>query len=508
MKKTKISTVLALVIGSSWALPAYADDATSTSTTSATSTAAASSALPASGATSPGQPVTGGTHTGLTAPGPTPHTVNAIVNEEAKQNGQTAAALSSQAKSKGFLADSHLGLVLRNYADYAEIHGTGHRHAWVQSAMLNYESGFTRGLVGFGVDASLYGAFKLDGGLGAGNMVHVAKSGNGANQLAWGYPGVFDVKARVSETVVKYGEMQITDNPLMEGHDNRSLPPTFRGVMVTSNEFKNLSLEAGSFDGVRTRGTDYVQKLSTSYGGTTFDRLTYIGGNWKYAKDGTLSLYADQAENVWKQYYGSLTQSLGDVKKVKWTGVATAYSTHGDGSNLQGSINNNAYSVSLAAQHGFSEILLAYQKILGNQFFDYVAQTNGIYLANSMDMDYNAPHEQSLQLRYTFYGDQAGIPGFKTMVWALQGWGADSSAEAAANAATTATYHDLYWDNGSYIHGRHHEFGIMPTYTVQNGRMKGTKVSAFFAWHVGSAYYSDTTSKEFRLVVNMPFSFF
>ncbi|MGI4860684.1 MAG: OprD family outer membrane porin [Janthinobacterium lividum] len=508
MKKTKISIALAFALGTLPGAYAYADDAADDP--AGVGPTAARSTMPKDKGkvTAAVQPGAGVTHSGLAGPGPTPNTANALINEEATQDGPPTATVSSQTTSKGFIADSHLDLLLRNYLDYSEVRETGHRHAWVQGAMLDYESGFTRGPVGFGADASFYGAFKLDGGVGAGNMVHVARHGNGANQLAWAYPGVFDIKARISETVVKYGQLRITDNPLTGAHDNRSLPSTLRGVQVTSNEFRNLSFEGGSFNGVRARGTDFLQKLSTAAGGTRFDRLTYVGANWRYAKNGTLSLYADQADHVWKQYYGSLTHSLGDVKGVKWTGVATAYSTHGDGANRQGSINSNAYSVSLAAQHGFSEILLAYQKILGDQFFDYVAETSGNYLANSMDVDYNAPHEQSLQVRYTFYGDQAGLPGFKAMVWGLQGWGADTSAEAAANAATGAARHGLYWKNGGAIHGRHHEFGIIPTYTVQGGRMKGTKVSALIAWHVGSTHYADTTSKSFRLVVNVPVRFF
>ncbi|MDE1179357.1 OprD family outer membrane porin [Paraburkholderia sp.] len=438
---------------------------------------------------------------------PAAETKNAVVNAEDAQTASQIVQVSSQAKSQGFIADSHLSVLFRNYSDYADVTGSARRHAWVQSAMLNYESGFTKGLIGFGIDASLYAALKLDGGTGAGNMVHVSKTGNGANQLAWAYPGIFDVKARISETVVRYGE-QIVTNPFVEPHDNRALPPTFRGITMTSNEWSSLSLDAGSFDAVRARGTDYLQKLSTSYGGTQFDRLTWFGGNWNFSENGTASLYADQAQDVWKQYYGSVTDSIGSVNTIKWTGLANLYATRGDGENRQGPIDSNAYSLSLSAQHGFSEVLVAYQKILGNQFFDYVNQTNGVYLANSMDVDYNAPHEQSLQLRYTFYGDQAGLPGFKAMLWAVTGWGANASAGASENASSSATYHDLYWKNGSYIQGRHHEIGFMPSYKVQSGRFKGTKVSLFAAWHVGSTYYSDTTSQEYRLTVNMPFKFF
>ena len=76
--------------------------------------------------------------------------------------------------------------------------------------MANFESGYTTGLIGIGFDASLYAALKLDGG-GAGSMVHIAKGGGGGNQLAWAYPGIYDVKARISNTVVKYG-LQAVDN--------------------------------------------------------------------------------------------------------------------------------------------------------------------------------------------------------------------------------------------------------------------------------------------------------
>ncbi|NYH16001.1 hypothetical protein GGD41_003229 [Paraburkholderia bryophila] len=117
-----------------------------------------------------------------------PDTTNAIVNAEASQTVEPPSPPSSQAASKGFIADSHLNLQFRNYSDYFQAPKTTYRHAWIQGAQANYESGFTQGLVGFGVDASLFAALKLDGGNGAGNMVHVGKDGGGSQQLAWALP--------------------------------------------------------------------------------------------------------------------------------------------------------------------------------------------------------------------------------------------------------------------------------------------------------------------------------
>ncbi|WDD91171.1 OprD family porin [Burkholderia sp. FERM BP-3421] len=483
MGKNKSMKVASRAVRLAWSWPAVAGLALSPAAWADDAPAAS-----ASGATSVAQQAT---------------TPNAIVNAEATQAVTPPEPKSSQSQSNGFIADSHLNVLFRNYADVLDAKGGPHRHAWIQGAMANFESGYTQGLIGFGVDASLYAALKLDGGMGAGNMVHVAKGGGGSNQLAWAFPGIYDVKARISNTVLKYG-LQAVDNPFMEQHDNRALPPTFLGATLVSNEFRNVMLEAGSFTKNNARGRTTLTNLTTQYGGTRVDRFTYAGGTWDYSPTGSASLYASQADDVYRQYYASVKQSYGAPQTIKWTGFGNVYSSHDTGDARQGKIDNNAYSLSLAAQHGPHELLLGYQQILGDQFFDYLNETNGIFLVNSMNVDYNAPHEKSLQLRYTFWGKDAGLPGFKAMVWALEGWGADGSASAALDSSQSS----MYWKNGAPIQGRHHEFGFIPSYTIQSGRFKDTKITFIAMWHAGSMHYSDSGNQEYRLVVNMPVKVF
>jgi len=234
------------------------------------------------------------------------------------------------------------------------------------------------------------------------------------------------------------------------------------------------------------------------------DRVSYVGGTWAYSADGSASLFADQADDVWRQYYASIQQSAGRVEAVKLTGTANLYATRDAGAARQGPIDNRAYSLALSAQHGPHALLVGYQKITGDQFFDYVNETAGDYLINSMDVDYNAPHERSLQLRYTFDGKYANLPGFSTLLWAQQGWGADAGVSAAHYRAGGSAFGSIYLKNGQPVHGRHHEFGITPTYVVQSGRFKQTKIALIAMWHVGSAYYSDPTSQVYRLVVTVP----
>ena len=67
-----------------------------------------------------------------------------------------------------FLADSKATLELRNFYHNADYRQDGanqsKRDEWAQGFLLNYESGFTEGPVGFGIDAIGLLGVKLDSG--------------------------------------------------------------------------------------------------------------------------------------------------------------------------------------------------------------------------------------------------------------------------------------------------------------------------------------------------------
>ncbi|WP_250529506.1 OprD family outer membrane porin [Caballeronia sp. ATUFL_F1_KS4A] len=421
-------------------------------------------------------------------------------------NTEADAPVSNQAKSKGFIEESHLNLLMRSFTEHDEFKGAGKKDAWVLGAQAVFESGYTKGLIGVGADVSLFGAFKLNGGQGAGNRVHVSSSGDpsGANQLAWAYPGVWDVKARVSNTVLKYGQ-QLFDNPFLVPHDNRALPPTYRGFSLASDEIKNLTLKAGTVDGVIARGMTTVTGLTTEYGGTHVSQFTYFGGDWTHGDDTAVSLYGSVANNVWQQYYLTATQSIGDPKSIRWTGSLNYYYTGAIGDKRQGSINNNAYSLALAGTHGAHTVQFAFQQIVSDQTFDYMGQSAGDYLSNSLDVDYNQPHEKSVSLSYSLNLKEYGLPGAKFALWGAYGWGADGSAMANGDSAQAANY----LVNGKPISGTHYEIGVIPSYTIPDGKFKNTSIKFYYMHHhSNSAYYPDGTSDVYRLMVNVPVNVF
>lgn len=283
-------------------------------------------------------------------------------------NTEADAPVNNQASAKGFIEGSHLNLLFRSYTENLQSPGTKEKNAWAIGNQAVYESGYTRGLFGVGLDASLFSAFKLNGGQGAGSRVHLDHDGvSGANQAAWTYPGVWDVKARVSSTVVKFGQ-QLFDDPFLAPHDNRALPPTFRGLSVVSEEINNLIMKGGSVDGVLARGQTSVTGLRTEYSGTYFSRFTYAGGDYTPNQDLTISLYGSRAENVWDQYYFALSKSVGDASMIRWNGALTYYYTHDVGQSRGGPINNQAYSFLLSGTHNAHTVSLGFQQSPANSF--------------------------------------------------------------------------------------------------------------------------------------------
>ena len=77
------------------------------------------------------------------------------------------AVASQQSDSKGFVDDSHLDLFLRNAYISRDYHqGQQDKAEWGQGIVATFESGYTEGLVGFGVDGIAQYGVRLDGGRG------------------------------------------------------------------------------------------------------------------------------------------------------------------------------------------------------------------------------------------------------------------------------------------------------------------------------------------------------
>ncbi|MDP9031859.1 MAG: OprD family porin, partial [Pseudomonadota bacterium] len=341
---------------------------------------------------------------------------------------QAFAQENAQASAPGFLEGSTLDLNLRHYYSNQHTQRTTHlsikkaggveptrvRETWVQTSMLKYSSGYTQGLIGVGVDAGIFSAVNLERGHGkvANGGDRVLVDGDGDAIPTWSRLGVGDVRFRLSSTEIKAGRL-MTDNPILRYKDNRALPSSFQGVGLFSNEFDWLSVQGGSFERAIPRTGTGAEKLTTTFGNRAYSgaRISYLGATVKPGYGLEASVYASRFEDMWDQTYVGLTHRIGDKSDIALKTAFNYYHTSDSGDKNLGYIDNNAASLAFTATHLAHSLTLAWQQVFGNEYFDYVWESTGNYMANSLYSDYNGPNEKSWQLRYDLDFAAYGVPG-------------------------------------------------------------------------------------------------
>lgn len=155
------------------------------------------------------------------------------------------AMASSQEESKGFIEDQSLTVLTRALymnRDFKNNPSTSqsYREESGVAARAIYESGFTQGTVGVGVDGFAFGTVRIDGGSGrAGNGLFARDSDGNLEDTQSKVGGA--VKFRLSDTVLKYGN-QFTTSPVFSTDDSRLLPEVATGTLITSKEIDRKSV--------------------------------------------------------------------------------------------------------------------------------------------------------------------------------------------------------------------------------------------------------------------------
>ncbi|MBC3363938.1 OprD family porin [Pseudomonas sp. SWRI154] len=430
----------------------------------------------------------------------------AVAAAASTQMASAAPFVSDQAEAKGFVEDASAKLLLRNYYfNRDRKDGSTDQKDWTQGIWGNFNSGYTQGTVGVGIDAFGYLAVKLDGGDGTRGTGNMSVDGDGDVNDSQGKAGAA-VKFRVSKTELKIGDQQPSTAPVFAVGGSRVLPQTASGFQLQSSEIKDLDLEAGHFYSATSQDRNARDGgLFATYAGVEANSIDYAGGKYSFTDNLSASVYGAQLEDIWNQYYGNLnyTIPMGGDQSLNLDG--NIYRTTDTGSAKAGDISNTAYS--LAAAFSFLKahtVTLAFQKINGDTPFDYigVGKNNrggdSIFLANSIQYsDFNAPNEKSAQIRYDLKMAEYGVPGLSFMTRYVKGWDIDGSKVDA-----TSPYAALgYGDNG-----KHNETNFEAKYVVQSGPAKDLSFRIRQAWHYANADETEGDVKEFRLIVDYPIS--
>lgn len=367
---------------------------------------------------------------------------------------------------------------------------------WGYGLMGTYTSGFTQGAVGFGLDAHAYMGLKLDSGGGRAGKARLLGVDNEGHPKDEASRAGAALKLRLSSTVLSYGEQRVK-TPVFSSSDSRLLPETATGFFLTSSEIKNVKLIGGHFTESADRNASshdrgFVVNYSNAAQGDAFD---LAGAVYTPNKNLTASLYTSRYEDTWNQQYLGGTFVKAIDKNSSLTLNLNMYRTADTGRSLSGQIDNTTWSLMSTYAQGPNSLSFGYQKVDGDTPFDYVTR-GAIFISNAVQLsDFNAPNEQSWQMRYDLAMSGLGVPGLTLSAAYIRGSHIDGS-----QVDPSGGYAYLGYGQG----GKHWERDLEARYVIQNGEAKGIALSLRHNVHRSNTAQAELDTDQIRLAVEFP----
>ncbi|MBA1277471.1 MULTISPECIES: OprD family porin [Pseudomonadaceae] len=337
---------------------------------------------------------------------------------------------SAQSESKGFVEDASLDLLLRNtYWNRDHNNGNDDRNTWAQGFIATFESGFTQGTVGFGIDAYGLLGVRLDGGQGdmfPGGPTDLDPTGDWADDLSEAGAAV---KLRLSNTTVKYGN-QFVGLPVIASDDSRLLPEAFTGTLITSTEIEGLELNAGRFTADSPMGSPARDDRSLK-------SLDVFGGTYAFTDNLSTSLYFSDVEDTYDKKYANINYVMPLAEDQSLTFDFNYYKTD-DIEIVADADDNTIWSLSTKYAVGAHAFIIAHQRVSGDTGYLYDEGDGGgsIWVANSFLSDFNFKDERSWQASYELDFSGYGIPGLAWKTAYLRGDNIDAAFYGGEGEAT------------------------------------------------------------------------
>ncbi|NER60788.1 OprD family porin [Pseudomonas sp. MAFF212428] len=355
-----------------------------------------------------------------------------------------------------FIGDSHARVELRNHyinRDFRQDNAPQSKaEEWAQGFTAKFESGFTEGPVGVGVDAMGQLGIKLDSSRdrrGTGLLPY----GRNSLEPADDYSELgLTAKLRASKSVLRLGTLQPT-LPVVVYNDTRLLAASFQGGLLTGQEIDGLTVNAGRLTKANLR--DSSSRDDIGYGAASSDRFDFGGGTYAFTPQLNLTYYYAQLEQIYRQQFVGLvhTQPLGEGLSLR--SDLRYFDSRGDGAERAGRIDNRNANGMFTLASGAHKVSATFQQMSGDSAFPFL---NGgdPYTVNLVTYNtYTRAGIDSWQLRYDYDFVALGVPGLTFMTRYTDG-----------RHARTATV-----DNG-----RERERDTDITYVVQSGPLKNVSL--------------------------------
>ncbi len=316
------------------------------------------------------------------------------MNKDKMALGLTLAALNQHAYSSGFLDDSKASVSSRSLyfeGDQRGPKGVDQRQS-VTGLKFDFSSGYTQGLIGFGLDAQGLLGVNLGGGISphsastSNTVSHVDSDGTPVDN--WSRLGA-NAKIKLSQTELKAGNALAPNLPILVANDARLLPQFFQGTMVISKEFADVTYTAGELNRAIGRASSNWAGISAG-GRKGSDAFRFAGADWKPTKDLMLQYYYAQLEDYYGQSFLGLIRDFQISPDQSFKTDLRYFNSHSDGENGSntnyqykngynagglGKIDNNTWSAAFTYTLGGNSLTLGHQRVSDSGGMPYV--TNG-----------------------------------------------------------------------------------------------------------------------------------
>ncbi|MFJ3151640.1 outer membrane porin, OprD family [Pseudomonas putida] len=407
-----------------------------------------------------------------------------------------------QTAQAAFIHDGSGSLELRNFYFDRDFHGDSatqsRRSEWAQGFMLRLQSGYTDGVVGFGLDAAGMLGLKLDSSpdrSGSG-LLPRGSDKRAADDYA---KAVATFKARLAQSELKAGGLS-PQLPLLASNSSRLFPQWFNGVQLVSKDLDRFTFTLLQVKATKLRdSTDYEDLTAMAQQGAysataTSDRLRYAGVDYQPLNNLTLSLHTSVLEDLFRRDFAGFKFKThlgpGDVfTEWRW------FNARKQGRALLGGVDNQTLSTNFGYSvqgHTFSG---GYQKVRGDTAYAYVGGTDTYLFSEQQVSTFALANERAWMLRYDFNFAAVGIPGLTFNVRYVKGNQVDPQRIASAKGRTLAAA------DGE---GREWERTTDITYVVQSGALRNVSLR----WRNASmrSNFADAADEN-RVIVGYTFEF-
>ena len=372
------------------------------------------------------------------------------------------AAFSPLSAHADFVQDSKASLDLRNFymnRDFRQSNAPQNKaEEWAQGFVLRLESGYTEGMVGFGVDALGELGVKLDSSRDRRGTGLLPFGASQQPEDSYSELGL-TAKLRTSKTVLKLGTLQ-PQLPVAAYNDTRLLPSTYSGELVTSQEVDGLTLNLGRLEKQNLRDSSNNDEMS--YAGVQSSHLDLAGGTYAINPHLAATYYYAQMQDIYSQHFIGLVHELPLAEGVNLRSDLRYFDTCEQGSHELrspsrvdgGKIDNRFFNGIVSLSMGAHKFGLGYQNLSGDGDFAFPGLDP--YSVNLVTINvFTKAETDAWQARYDYNFAALGLPGLAFMTRYVDG----------THVQTATVSNGREWERDTDL-----------VYTVQSGPLKNVNV--------------------------------